>query len=104
MAMYRKFLVHSEALPLHPLARAEFHQANPQLKKLAHTHFFLPTAALAAAWSFFFSSPCFFLNSMSSSVCSFFGPEAFFLITSFCDLLEVPTGMAARNSWKDTPR
>merc|ERR1719440_2758219 len=56
-------------------------------------YFFLPPAALAAAASFFFSSACFFLNSMSSSVCSFFPLEAFFEMTAFCALLEVPTGM-----------
>merc|ERR1719414_1195070 len=59
-------------------------------------HFFLPASALAAACMAFLSSCCFFLKSMSSSVISFFEPPpAFLRMTSFWDLLEVPTGMVS---------
>mmetsp|Transcript_4478 Transcript_4478/g.3458 ORF Transcript_4478/g.3458 Transcript_4478/m.3458 type:complete len:134 (-) Transcript_4478:9-410(-) len=65
---------------------------------LPPAHFFLPPMALAAAAIAFFSSCCFFLNSMSSSVCSFCLPWAFFAMTAFCALFDVPTGILLHSS------
>merc|ERR1719401_609279 len=62
-------------------------------------HFFLPPMDFAAAAMAFFSSCCFFLNSASSSVSSFLLLLPFLRTTSFCDLLEVPTGIAAEEGW-----
>merc|ERR1719499_766742 len=61
-------------------------------------HFFLPAIDFAAACMAFFSSCCFFLNSTSSSVCSFLLPPDFLRMTSFCALFEVPTGIGCQEA------